>query len=242
MNGSEQCDIQPQIGVPRSTREAINHHKGAILWLTGSIVPHVAGVARTLDVTLTNWGAHSYVLDARLVLSRLDRNWGKDTSTPREDARRVAEMAGLFADAGIITLVVAPNLGEDTYVQARAAFAPNEVLLVAITPSNRNRMSVQLRRLSDAEGAGAPHPPHGFPVASDRKGLGDDSREAHFDSGPCGVGRQRFDSSIGIAAFGGPQWPVVLRSPMHADVSNRSGPSLARNRRAQAGPGCTAHL
>ena len=91
--------------VPREVREELINQRGCILWMTGLSGSGKSTVAYTLERALMDAGKLSYVLDGDNIRTGLNSNVGFSAEDRAENIRRVSEVAKLFADAGIITIV-----------------------------------------------------------------------------------------------------------------------------------------
>lgn len=91
--------------VPKSHREELINQRGCILWMTGLSGSGKSTVAYTLERALMDAGKLSYVLDGDNVRTGLNSNLGFSSEDRSENIRRVAEVAKLFADSGVITIV-----------------------------------------------------------------------------------------------------------------------------------------
>jgi bifunctional enzyme CysN/CysC len=91
--------------VDRAARQAINGHKPAILWFTGLSGSGKSTIANIVEAKLAGRGAHTYMLDGDNIRHGLNRDLGFTDADRVENIRRVAEVARLFADAGLIVLV-----------------------------------------------------------------------------------------------------------------------------------------
>jgi bifunctional enzyme CysN/CysC len=91
--------------VDRAARQAINGHKPAILWFTGLSGSGKSTIANIVEARLAGRGAHTYMLDGDNIRHGLNRDLGFTDTDRVENIRRVAEVAKLFADAGLIVLV-----------------------------------------------------------------------------------------------------------------------------------------
>ena len=80
-------------------------NRGAVVWLTGLSGSGKSTVARELEVALVTNGIHAAVLDGDNIRHGLNRDLGFTTADRVENIRRVAEVAKLMADAGLIVLV-----------------------------------------------------------------------------------------------------------------------------------------
>ncbi|HQT59714.1 MAG TPA: sulfate adenylyltransferase subunit CysN [Acidiphilium sp.] len=91
--------------IDRTAREALNGHRPAILWFTGLSGSGKSTIANALETKLHLLGVHTYLLDGDNVRHGLNRDLGFTDTDRVENIRRVAEVAKLFADAGMIVLV-----------------------------------------------------------------------------------------------------------------------------------------
>jgi adenylyl-sulfate kinase len=96
--------------ITREIREQRNRHKGAILWLTGLSGAGKSTVATELERELFAMGLHTYILDGDNIRHGLSANLGFSPEDRTENIRRVAEVARLLMDAGVmvITAFISP--------------------------------------------------------------------------------------------------------------------------------------
>ena len=90
--------------VDASTRAELKGQTPAVVWLTGLSGSGKSTIANLVERTLTAEGRHTYLLDGDNVRSGLCRDLGFSDDDRVENIRRVAEVAKLFVDAGIIVL------------------------------------------------------------------------------------------------------------------------------------------
>jgi len=96
-------------------RRAARHgHKGAVIWLTGLSGSGKSTISRAIERELFNLGMHTYVLDGDNIRHGLNSNLGFSPADREENIRRVAEVARLLADAGLIaiTAFISPYRGD----------------------------------------------------------------------------------------------------------------------------------
>lgn len=74
-------------------------------WLTGLSGAGKTTIAAALEKRLSNYGRHVYVLDGDNVRHGLNRDLGFSQEDRAENIRRVAEVAHLMVDAGLIVIV-----------------------------------------------------------------------------------------------------------------------------------------
>jgi bifunctional enzyme CysN/CysC len=90
--------------ITREAREQRNRHKGAILWLTGLSGAGKSTVATELERELFAKGLHTYILDGDNIRHGLSANLGFSPEDRTENIRRVAEVARLLMDAGVLVI------------------------------------------------------------------------------------------------------------------------------------------
>lgn len=90
--------------VTREQREAINGHKGAVIWLTGLSGAGKSTIANALDVRLHRFGVRTVVLDGDNIRHGLCSDLGFSISDRNENLRRVAEVARLFMENGVVAI------------------------------------------------------------------------------------------------------------------------------------------
>ncbi|MFW0777966.1 MAG: adenylyl-sulfate kinase [Rickettsiales bacterium] len=91
-------------GVSSEQRALQNGHFGGILWLTGLSGSGKSTVAKQLHRRLFDKGYQVYMLDGDNIRQGLARDLGFSPEDRSENIRRVAEVASLFAQAGVIVI------------------------------------------------------------------------------------------------------------------------------------------
>ncbi|HEX9465527.1 MAG TPA: sulfate adenylyltransferase subunit CysN [Alphaproteobacteria bacterium] len=91
--------------VDHAQRTALKGQKAAILWFTGLSGAGKSTIANLVERKLTADGRHCYILDGDNVRHGLNRDLGFTVADRVENIRRVAEVARLMADAGLIVIV-----------------------------------------------------------------------------------------------------------------------------------------
>jgi bifunctional enzyme CysN/CysC len=91
-------------------RTRLKGHAGAILWLTGLSGSGKSTLANALERELTSRGVHCYELDGDNLRFGLNRDLGFSDEDRKENIRRSAEVASLFADSStvVITSLISP--------------------------------------------------------------------------------------------------------------------------------------
>lgn len=93
------------LDVEREARAKSMGQRPCILWLTGLSGAGKSTIANLLDKRLFAAGRHTYLLDGDNVRHGLNRDLGFADADRVENVRRVAEVARLMMDAGLIVVV-----------------------------------------------------------------------------------------------------------------------------------------
>jgi bifunctional enzyme CysN/CysC len=114
------------LDVTKETRAAIKGHRPAVVWFTGLSGAGKSTIANALERQLHALGCHTVLLDGDNVRHGLSRDLGFTDADRVENIRRVAEVARLMADAGLIAVVsfISPFLADRS--SARALVGENE--------------------------------------------------------------------------------------------------------------------
>jgi len=91
--------------LPRDERWAALGVRGATVWFTGLSGSGKSTVATAVERRLVEAGAPTYLLDGDNLRHGLNGDLGFSAADRTENVRRVGEVARLFADAGVISLV-----------------------------------------------------------------------------------------------------------------------------------------
>jgi len=118
--------------VDRTVRAAMKRQRGCVLWLTGLSGAGKSTIANLIDRRLTAMARHTYVLDGDNVRHGLNKDLGFTAQDRVENIRRVAEVAKLMADAGLITLVSFISPFQSERQMARELMLPGEFIEVYI--------------------------------------------------------------------------------------------------------------
>jgi len=94
-----------KLEVDRAARAAIKGQHPACVWFTGLSGSGKSTIANLVDRRLHSMGYHTYILDGDNVRHGLNHDLGFTDEDRVENIRRVAEVAKLMVDAGLIVLV-----------------------------------------------------------------------------------------------------------------------------------------
>ena len=115
--------------VTREQKEALNQQKAFVIWLTGLSGSGKSTIARNLELSLFQSGIRTLVLDGDNTRRSINCDLDFSTTGRKENIRRVAEIAKLLNDAGVvvITAFISPFLedrsmaksiiGEDYFIE-----------------------------------------------------------------------------------------------------------------------------
>jgi bifunctional enzyme CysN/CysC len=92
------------LSITRDTRELLNGHKSLVIWFTGLSGSGKSTIANALEVELNKQGKHTYILDGDNVRHGLNKDLGFTDADRIENIRRVAEVAKLMMEAGLIVI------------------------------------------------------------------------------------------------------------------------------------------
>ncbi|MDY0012403.1 MAG: sulfate adenylyltransferase subunit CysN [Rhodocyclaceae bacterium] len=92
------------IDIDKGTRAAAKKQKAGILWLTGLSGSGKSTIANALEQKLHAAGNHTYILDGDNVRHGLNKDLGFTDADRVENIRRIAEVAKLMVDAGLIVI------------------------------------------------------------------------------------------------------------------------------------------
>ncbi|PTM92827.1 sulfate adenylyltransferase subunit CysN [Mycoplana dimorpha] len=127
------ANIQWQaLDIDRNARATLKHQRPAVIWLTGLSGAGKSTIANTLEKLLHAGGRHTYVLDGDNVRHGLNRDLGFTAEDRVENIRRIAEVARLMADAGLIVIVSAISPFGSERRMARDLFDPGDFVEVFV--------------------------------------------------------------------------------------------------------------
>ncbi|CAB3771754.1 adenylyl-sulfate kinase [Burkholderia puraquae] len=120
------------VDVDRAARAVQKAQTPRIVWLTGLSGAGKSTIANLVEKRLHALGKHTYLLDGDNVRHGLNRDLGFTEADRVENIRRVAEVARLMLDAGLIALVsfISPFRAERD--MARALVGPDEFVEVFV--------------------------------------------------------------------------------------------------------------
>jgi len=109
--------------VDQAARAARNGHGAAVVWLTGLSGSGKSTIANRLEQRLHALGVHTYLLDGDNIRHGLNKDLGFTAADRVENIRRIAEVAGLMVDAGLVVICafISPFRSERELARRRVA-------------------------------------------------------------------------------------------------------------------------
>jgi bifunctional enzyme CysN/CysC len=92
------------VDLDKAARAAIKGQRPCVLWFTGISASGKSTIANLVEKKLHTMGRHTYLLDGDNVRHGLNKDLGFTEAARVENIRRVAEVAALMADAGLVVL------------------------------------------------------------------------------------------------------------------------------------------
>lgn len=93
-----------QFTVSQSDREKLHKHKAFLIWFTGLSGSGKSTIANALENELHTRNISTYSLDGDNIRQGINKDLGFSSEHRTENIRRIAEIANLFVDSGIVTL------------------------------------------------------------------------------------------------------------------------------------------
>jgi len=118
--------------VSKQSRAALKRQRGQVVWLTGLSGAGKSTIANLVEKRLHALGRHTYLLDGDNVRHGLNKNLGFTEEDRVENIRRVAEVAKLMVDAGLIVLTAFISPFQAERRAARELLEPGEFIEVFV--------------------------------------------------------------------------------------------------------------
>jgi bifunctional enzyme CysN/CysC len=117
---------QQSYEVTKEERAKSKGQRAQVIWLTGLSGSGKSTIANALEKRLFALGMHAYVLDGDNLRLGLNKDLGFTKEDRAENVRRVAEVAKLLVDAGIIVITALVSPFEQDRAQAKSIFEVGE--------------------------------------------------------------------------------------------------------------------
>ena len=121
--------VKHSFNISKSDREKLHQHKAFLIWFTGLSGSGKSTIANALESELNKLNVSTYALDGDNIRSGINKDLTFSPEHRTENIRRIAEVANLFVDAGVVTLAsfVSPyikdreavknTVGKDNYIE-----------------------------------------------------------------------------------------------------------------------------
>lgn len=130
MNAPSELEQLPRI--TRREREALNGHRGGVIYMTGLSGAGKSTIAALFECRLHALDVRTCVLDGDVLRGGLSRDLGFSDEDRIENVRRVIEVARLMVDAGLVVIAALISPFRADRQAARDRFAPREFMEVFV--------------------------------------------------------------------------------------------------------------
>ncbi len=121
--------------VDKKARRLLNNHSSKVFWFTGLSGSGKSTIANSFEKYLYQLGIRTYILDGDNIRKGLNHDLGFTETDRIENIRRVAEIAKLFVDAGIVVLTSFISPFEQDRQMARSLFSSDDFVEVYLNTS-----------------------------------------------------------------------------------------------------------
>jgi bifunctional enzyme CysN/CysC len=129
LNHTQKPDVYKQrLDVDKAARAAMKVQKPCVIWFTGLSGAGKSSIANMVEKRLLAMGRHTYLLDGDNVRHGLNRDLGFTDEDRVENIRRVAEVAQLMVDAGLIVIAAFISPFRSERRMARSLMGEDEFL------------------------------------------------------------------------------------------------------------------
>jgi bifunctional enzyme CysN/CysC len=156
------------VKVDKAARAGLKRQKPCVLWFTGLSGAGKSTIANLVEQQLFEQGQHTVLLDGDNVRHGLNRDLGFTDEDRVENIRRVAEVAKLMVEAGLIVLVSFISPFRNERRMARELLEPNEFVEIFVNtplevceardPKGLYRLA-RTGKLPNLTGIGSPYEP-----------------------------------------------------------------------------------
>lgn len=132
--GQEANNIHPIFDqlLGREAKEKQLNQRGVCIWFTGLSGSGKSTIAKGLESSLYQLGYYTQVLDGDNIRTGINNNLGFSEADRTENIRRIAEVAKLFVQAGVVTLCSFVSPTRDIRAQAQAIIGDADFIEVYV--------------------------------------------------------------------------------------------------------------
>jgi bifunctional enzyme CysN/CysC len=120
------------VDVDKARRAELKGQRPAVLWFTGLSGAGKSTIANLVEKKLAAMGRHTYLLDGDNVRHGLNKDLGFTEADRVENIRRVAEVARLMVDAGLIVMTAFISPFRSERAMARGQLADGEFIEIHV--------------------------------------------------------------------------------------------------------------
>ena len=121
-----------KLDVDKQARRHLNGHTSKVLWFTGLSGSGKSTIANALETALHKQGIRTYILDGDNIRHRLNKDLGFTDADRIENIRRIAEVARLMLDAGVVVLTAFISPFQAERDAAREIFDDDEFIEIFV--------------------------------------------------------------------------------------------------------------
>ena len=121
------------LSISRPDREKLGGHPGRVIWFTGLSGSGKSTLANALELALYAQGKRTYLLDGDNLRQGLNRDLGFTDADRIENIRRIAEVAKLMMDAGLIVMTAFISPFRQEREMARELIGPENFIEVYVS-------------------------------------------------------------------------------------------------------------
>ena len=121
-----------RLEIDKGARNELSGHNSKVIWFTGLSGSGKSTIANALEIKLHQMGIRTYILDGDNIRHGLCNDLGFTNSDRVENIRRVAEVAKLLVDAGVVVLTAFISPFESERQIARDLFEKGDFLEVFV--------------------------------------------------------------------------------------------------------------
>ncbi len=129
---SEQTPDLSHFCITKQQREALNGHRGGLVYMTGLSGAGKSTIAALVAHRLHSMNVRAYVLDGDVLRKGISWNLGFSDADRIENLRRMTEVARMMVDAGLIVIAALISPFRTERVAAKDRFNPEEFMEVFI--------------------------------------------------------------------------------------------------------------
>jgi adenylylsulfate kinase len=124
--------IEHKHRVTKEERQKLLKQKSAVIWLTGLSGSGKSTIANELAIKLQKEGKLAYILDGDNIRMGLNKDLGFSDNDRKENIRRIAEVAKLISDAGVIVITAFISPFREERNNAKTIIGENEFIEVYV--------------------------------------------------------------------------------------------------------------